>query len=167
MYRTLLASLGMAALIGVTALAQPEGGKKGPGDKKGPPGFQLGSVLPPHVQQELNLSEAQLQKIRALENEVRGKLERILSTEQIQKIRELKGPPRKEGPDGKGNKQPAGNGPGPQRIPEGDQTKLDWDGGGIQWYATWKQGLAEAQRSGRPVLLVSAAPHCSGVSGVW
>ena len=39
--------------------------------------------------------------------------------------------------------------------------------GGIQWFATWESGLREAQRGGRPILLVSAAPHCAGVSGVW
>src|SRR5262245_23310204 len=38
--------------------------------------------------------------------------------------------------------------------------------GGIQWFATWESGLREAQRSGRPILLVSAAPHCAGVSGI-
>ncbi|MFO0865289.1 MAG: hypothetical protein U0744_11685 [Gemmataceae bacterium] len=148
-------------------------GKKGPGEKKG---FQLGTVLPPHIQQELDLTDAQTQKIKALEREVRSKLEGILTPEQIQKIREIKGPPRKEGgPDGKGpeGKGPDGKGdkkgkpPMPQRNPDGEQSKLEWDGGGIQWYATWKQGLAEAQRSNRPILLVSAAPHCSGISGVW
>ena len=38
---------------------------------------------------------------------------------------------------------------------------------GIQWYATWESGLAEAQRTGRPILFVAAAPHCAGVSGMW
>lgn len=40
-------------------------------------------------------------------------------------------------------------------------------GGGIQWYATLDAGLREAKRSGRPILFLSAAPHCGGVSGVW
>lgn len=52
---------------------------------------------------------------------------------------------------------------------------LDWEAGaqpasqasGIQWYATWESGLREAQRTGRPILLISAAPHCAGVSGMW
>jgi hypothetical protein len=38
---------------------------------------------------------------------------------------------------------------------------------GIQWFATWESGLREAQRTGRPILLVAAAPHCAGVSGIW
>ena len=39
--------------------------------------------------------------------------------------------------------------------------------GKIAWYATWKSGLAEAERSGRPILLLSAAPHCHNISGIW
>ena len=37
----------------------------------------------------------------------------------------------------------------------------------IAWYGTLKSGLAEAQRSGRPILFVSAAPQCLGVPGIW
>lgn len=39
--------------------------------------------------------------------------------------------------------------------------------GGIAWFATWKSGLREAERSGRPILLIAGAPSCSGVPGVW
>ena len=35
----------------------------------------------------------------------------------------------------------------------------------IAWYSTLKQGLAVAKTTGRPILLVSAAPHCHGISG--
>ncbi len=38
---------------------------------------------------------------------------------------------------------------------------------GIQWFATIASGFAEAKRTGRPILLISAAPHCAGVSGIW
>lgn len=37
----------------------------------------------------------------------------------------------------------------------------------IQWYATWAQGKAEAARLRRPILLLSAAPQCHGISGLW
>ena len=37
----------------------------------------------------------------------------------------------------------------------------------IAWYGTLASGLAEAERSGRPILLVSGAPQCLGVSGIW
>ncbi len=37
----------------------------------------------------------------------------------------------------------------------------------IAWYGTWKGGLAEAQRTGKPIMLVSAVPQCHSVPGVW
>ena len=37
----------------------------------------------------------------------------------------------------------------------------------IQWYATWESGKAEAIRTGHPILLVSGAPHCHHISGLW
>lgn len=37
----------------------------------------------------------------------------------------------------------------------------------IAWYSVWDDARREAERSGKPILLVSAAPHCSGVSGMW
>ena len=40
-------------------------------------------------------------------------------------------------------------------------------GRSIAWYSTWDSGLAAAQQSGRPILLVSAAPHCHQVPGMW
>jgi len=37
----------------------------------------------------------------------------------------------------------------------------------IAWYGTWEGGLAEAAASQRPILLMSAAPQCRGVPGMW
>jgi len=37
----------------------------------------------------------------------------------------------------------------------------------IPWYATLKRGLAEAERTGKPILFVSGNPSCAGVSGMW
>jgi len=37
----------------------------------------------------------------------------------------------------------------------------------IQWYASWEMGLRQARASGRPILLIAAAPHCHNVSGIW
>ena len=37
----------------------------------------------------------------------------------------------------------------------------------IAWYGQLKDGLAEAKRSNRPILLVSAAPQCEAVPGIW
>ena len=38
---------------------------------------------------------------------------------------------------------------------------------GIAWFGSWESGLREAQRTGRPILLMSAAPQCHGVPGMW
>jgi hypothetical protein len=37
----------------------------------------------------------------------------------------------------------------------------------IAWYGTLSSGLEVAQSTGRPILLVSGAPQCHGVPGVW
>ena len=39
--------------------------------------------------------------------------------------------------------------------------------GGIAWYGTLESALGEAKRTGKPILLVSAAPHCHSISGIW
>ncbi|MFP6739389.1 MAG: hypothetical protein VCD34_11685 [Planctomycetota bacterium] len=39
--------------------------------------------------------------------------------------------------------------------------------GGIAWYGTLQSALGEAKRTGKPILLVSAAPHCHNISGIW
>lgn len=38
---------------------------------------------------------------------------------------------------------------------------------GIAWYATWDRALRVAQETGRPIMLLAAAPQCHGVSGIW
>ena len=38
---------------------------------------------------------------------------------------------------------------------------------GIVWYGVLEDGLAEAKASGKPIMLLSAAPNCVGVSGIW
>ncbi len=38
---------------------------------------------------------------------------------------------------------------------------------GIAWFGSWQAGLAEAKRTDRPILLMSAAPQCHGVPGMW
>ena len=46
-------------------------------------------------------------------------------------------------------------------------SSLDPGESGIAWYTTWETGLAEARRSGRPIMFVAAATQCHGVSGVF
>lgn len=38
---------------------------------------------------------------------------------------------------------------------------------GIAWFGTWAEAQAEAERTGRPILFMSAAPQCQNVPGVW
>jgi len=57
--------------------------------------------------------------------------------------------------------------PPPPPPPDGDQVKADAPAEAIQWFATLEAGRAEAARTGKPILFLSAAPHCGGVSGIW
>lgn len=161
-FRVLVAALATFVLLIATAAAQPPGRRGGPprgGPPSMPPRFELGKVLPPHVRNELQLTRPQEEAIRKLEAEVKERLAKILTAQQKRKIENL-GPPGGFGgpPDGPPDRLP----------PENDDNKqVRSSGAGIQWFATWESGLAEANRSGRPILLVSAAPHCAGVSGIW
>ncbi|MCH2180057.1 MAG: hypothetical protein MK106_14765 [Mariniblastus sp.] len=38
---------------------------------------------------------------------------------------------------------------------------------GIIWFGVLQDGLAQAQITQRPILLLSAAPQCAGVPGMW
>ena len=38
---------------------------------------------------------------------------------------------------------------------------------GIAWYGVLKDGLAEAKRTGKPILLITSAAQCNGVPGMW
>ena len=146
------------------------------------------------------MTEEQKKKLADLESEVKGKLEKILTADQIKQIEQMPPPgPPNDGPDGppkgkkdggkkggkkdgekkgddkKGDKKDGdkkGDDDGPKKgkgrpEPENEQSKSDIVPSGIQWFATWDAGRAEANRTVKPILLVSAAPHCAGVSGIW
>ena len=152
-----LLAFAAAALIVASSEAvsqPPDGGKakKGGKDKGRPPRFELGKVLPPFARDELNLTADQQKQLADLEKEVKAKLEKILTAEQKKTLEEMRPP----GPP------PGGPGGGP---PPADGEVAS--GAGIQWFATLDRGLAEARRTGKPILFVSAAPHCGGVSGLW
>ena len=40
-------------------------------------------------------------------------------------------------------------------------------GSGIAWFGVLQDGLDEANKTGRPILFVTAAPQCNGVPGMW
>lgn len=41
------------------------------------------------------------------------------------------------------------------------------EGHRIAWYGTLQAARDESKRTGRPILFVSAAPHCGTTPGVW
>ncbi len=52
----------------------------------------------------------------------------------------------------------------PQPAPVAPATAVP---SGVQWFTELRAGLEEARRTGRPVMLLAAAPSCGGVSGMW
>ena len=186
-----IATLGLICFMGLSVWSQPQDGKGGPGkdagkdfkkgpggDKKGPPmGFELGKVLPPHIADTLELSEDQLKQIADLEKEVKAKLTKILTAGQVKKAESSKGLGKMDGKEGKGKDGKGKDGSdkgkdGSAPDKKSSQPRPNMDSklqkpAQIQWYASMDGGLKEAQRTGLPILLLSAAPHCAGVSGTW
>ncbi|MAG63044.1 hypothetical protein CMO84_05920 [Candidatus Woesearchaeota archaeon] len=37
----------------------------------------------------------------------------------------------------------------------------------VAWMGSWEQAKAEAARTKRPIMVMSAAPHCRAVPGKW
>jgi Spy/CpxP family protein refolding chaperone len=176
----------MACMVAVAASQRP-GDREGKGPtRKGPPpkGFELGKLLPPHILDELELTAEQEKQLRELEKETRKKLQKIFTPEQQKQIERLGrrrlGPGPDDGPPprGKGKRPPKDDDEDRPRKGKRPPPKDDEDtrpqaarpqkaAGGIAWFATWSDGLKEAKRTGKPILLISAAPHCAGVSGIW
>jgi hypothetical protein len=83
--------------------ARPPGREGGPGsDRVGPGGagprggFHL---LPPRALEQLNLTADQQKQVTELETELKAKLEKILTAEQLQQLKQMRGP-RPGGRDG-------------------------------------------------------------------
>ncbi|MFT7619223.1 MAG: hypothetical protein ACI97A_002873 [Planctomycetota bacterium] len=57
----------------------------------------------------------------------------------------------------------------PGNRPRGPGKTQDWSqiDQRISWHGTWKAALATAKVTGQPILLISAAPSCGGVPGMW
>ena len=185
-----IATIGLLCFLGLSVWSQPQDGKGGPGkdggkdekkgpggDKKGPPmGFEIGKVLPPHIADTLELSEEQLKQIADLEKDVKAKLTKILTAGQVKKAEASKGLGKMDGKDGKDGKGKDGkdgkgkDGAAPDKKSSQPRPNMDsklQKPSKIQWFASLDGGLKEAQRTGLPILLLSAAPHCAGVSGTW
>ena len=115
---------------------QHDGGPGGPGDfgrERGGPGGQRGfHLLPPRAQEVLKLTEEQSKQIAALEAETKAKLEKILTADQLEQLKNLRppmrggagGPPMRGGPKGQGgpDQGPGNDGnPPPAGGPAGDK----------------------------------------------
>ncbi len=113
-FRRVSATILLSALIVGSSLAQPPGG---------PPRFELGRVLPPQVRDQLQLTPEQEKEIEALEKELKGKLNKILTDEQKKAVEDF----RPRGPGGPGGRGPGGPGkPAPEVSRERpDNLKVD------------------------------------------
>jgi hypothetical protein len=105
MKRAFLTSLLFTAAIALTVSSQPPPGqpkdKKGGGDKeKGPPRYELGKLFPPFVREGLKLTKDQEKQLGDLEADVKEKLKKILTDEQMKMIETLRPPGGPGGPGG-------------------------------------------------------------------
>ncbi|MCX6925647.1 MAG: hypothetical protein NT154_20915 [Verrucomicrobia bacterium] len=82
-----------------------------PGRTGGPGGFHL---LPPPVQEQLNLTTDQQKKMTELEAEVKVKVEKILTPEQLKLVQQI-GPPERLGRPGREDAPPPADGSFPPR----------------------------------------------------
>lgn len=176
MKRLIVGLFAVSAFTIVTAAGwtqPPEGKGKGSkdgnkGDKSAGARFELGRVLPPFMRERLELTADQKKQIDELEKEVKERLNKILTDEQKRTLERAGGPGGEKGtPEGKGK-----GSKGKDKSKDKDGPPPDKDGSvqsqpGIQWFATLERGRAEAERTGMPILFVSAAPHCGGISGMW
>jgi len=72
----------------------PDGG----GEGRGGPRHGGFHILPPHAEMQLNLTADQRKQLDALEAEVKSKIESILTHEQLEKLKQMRPPKRKDGP---------------------------------------------------------------------
>jgi hypothetical protein len=97
----------------VQASFGPGGGPGGPGPGgPGPGGMLLAPIMPPFLQEGLNLTNAQRREIDELQKDVETRLSKILTAEQQQQLRQMRG----RGPGGSGGPggTPGGRPPRPQ-----------------------------------------------------
>jgi hypothetical protein len=68
-----------------------------------------------------------------------------------------------------GSAQDRPEGPGRRDGPPGPEVTVDWSEveQRIAWFGTLDTALSAAKKTKRPILLVSGAPSCSTVPGVW
>ena len=118
MKKVLIAVALALAVSTLNTFAQDAGGpppnEGGPGGGAGPkPGFHL---LPPRAVEQLKLTDDQKKQVTDLEAEVKAKIEKILTPEQLDQLKQMRPPMRQGqgGPGGAGQKQRGGGPNGAQ-----------------------------------------------------
>jgi len=92
---------------------QHTGGPGGAGGQRGGPRVQGGfHLLPPRAVEQLKLTDEQKQQIAALEAETKAKVEKILTPEQLDQLKNMRPPMGQGGPNGP-MMRGGPNGPGP------------------------------------------------------
>ena len=86
------------AVSSLTAFGQDAGGPP-PAGQAGGPGHKPGGfhVLPPRAMEQLNLTADQQKQIADLEAEVKAKMEKILTPDQLNQLKQLRPPPPRDG----------------------------------------------------------------------
>jgi len=114
MKRAVIAIALALAVVALNVLAQDAGGPPPAGDASdggpgGGPGRGPGGIhlLPPRAQERLKLTDDQQKQVADLEAEVKAKLEKILTPEQMEQLKQMR-PPHPQGGPGGG---PGGAGP--------------------------------------------------------
>ena len=97
----------------------PGGGAPGAGVQGGPGGGGRGQgpgggfhILPPRAMEQLNLTDDQKKQLTDLETEVKAKIEKILTPDQLEKMKTMRPPMRQGGPGAGGQGGPGGSGDG-------------------------------------------------------
>lgn len=92
---------------GAPGKVRPGGGPgpEGPGGPHG--GFHL---LPPRAVEHLKLTDEQKKQLEELEADVKAKIGKILTPEQLEQLKQMR-PPMRQGPGGSGGRGPGRGGP--------------------------------------------------------
>ena len=104
------------AVLTLNSFAQDGGGTPPPDGGQGggpkPRGFHL---LPPGAVEQLKLTDDQKQQVADLEAEVKAKIEKILTPEQLEQLKQMH-PPQGRGQGGQGGPGAGMRGPGGQKA---------------------------------------------------
>ena len=114
-----LSALALAAVfLASNASSQPPGGKDGKDGKGGMPRFELGQVIPPPLRAEMKLTPEQEKQLDDLKTELKGKLSKILTPEQIKAAENFR-PRGMGGPGGEKGEKGGKGGPGGEKGGKG------------------------------------------------